>query len=188
MPEPAVVADSGPLIALSLGQSLHLLRELYGTVLVPEAVWREVTEGGQGRAGAAEISTASWLERTTLGRSPDPLLRAELGPGEAEAITLAAERNGLLIVDERQARQVAEIAYGGRARLGGNPDFGEEAESGRGGSASPRAHATGWLLPGRRPDRIRLRIGGGEGPLAPVWRPHPPHPGGVVHVVSTGRQ
>ena len=116
MPEPAVVADSGPLIALALGRCLHLLRDLYGTVLVPEAVWREVTEAGQGRVGAAEIATASWLARTVLGRSPDPLLRAELGPGEADAITLAADRNALLIVDERQARRVAEIAYGLRVR------------------------------------------------------------------------
>jgi predicted nucleic acid-binding protein len=80
MPDEAVVADSGPLIALALGQCLHLLRDLYGIVLVPDAVWREVTEAGQGRAGAAEIAAASWLSRTTLGRRSDPLLRAELGP------------------------------------------------------------------------------------------------------------
>ncbi len=116
MPEEAVVADSGPLIALALAGCLHLLRDLYGKVLVPDAVWREVTEGGQGRAGAAEIASASWLERTKLDRSPDRLLRAELGSGEAEAITLAADRKGLLIVDERQARRIAEITYGLRVR------------------------------------------------------------------------
>lgn len=116
MPEEVVVADSGPLIALALGRCLHLLRDLYGTVLVPDAVWREVTEAGQGKAGAAEIAAASWLARTALGRSPDPLLRAELGPGESEAISLAADRNALLIVDERQARRIAEIAYGLRVR------------------------------------------------------------------------
>jgi predicted nucleic acid-binding protein len=43
----------------------------------------------------------------------DSLLRAELGPGEAEAITLAVERGGArLLLDERQARRVAEIVYG----------------------------------------------------------------------------
>lgn len=95
---------------------LHLLRDLYGTVLVPDAVWREVTEAGQGKVGAAELAAASWLGRTTLSRSPDPLLHAELGPGESEAISLAADRGGLLIVDERQARRIAEIAYGLRVR------------------------------------------------------------------------
>jgi predicted nucleic acid-binding protein len=112
MPDEAVVADSGPLIALAIGRCLHLLDDLYGKVLVPDAVWREVTEVGHGKAGAAEISAASWIERTALVHAPDPLLRAELGPGEAEAIALAADRNGLLIIDERQARRIAEIAYG----------------------------------------------------------------------------
>ena len=39
-----------------------------------------------------------------------------MGPGEAEAISLAADRKGLLIVDERQARRIAEMAYGLRVR------------------------------------------------------------------------
>lgn len=116
MPDEAVVADSGPLIALVIGGCLDLLRDLYGRVLVPDAVWREVTESGYGKPGASEIAAAPWLVRTPLGRSPDALLRAELGPGEAEAISLAADREALLIVDERQARRIAEIAYGLRVR------------------------------------------------------------------------
>ena len=68
MPEEAVVADSGPLIALALAGCYTFFATCYGKVLVPDAVWREVTEGGQGRAGAAEIASASWLERTKLDR------------------------------------------------------------------------------------------------------------------------
>jgi uncharacterized protein len=116
MPDQVVVADTGPLIALALAGCLDLLRDLHGTVLVPDAVWREVTQDGGVRPGAAEISTAPWLERTKPNRAPDALLRAELGPGEAEAISLATERNALLIVDERQARRIAEIVYGLRIR------------------------------------------------------------------------
>jgi len=116
MPEEVAVADSGPLIALALAGCLHLLRDLHRTVLVPDAVWREVVDAGQGRAGAAEIAAAPWLQRTKLVNATDLLLRAELGPGEAEAIALAVDRRGLLIVDERQARRIAEMAYGLRVR------------------------------------------------------------------------
>jgi hypothetical protein len=45
-------------------------------VVVPPAVWREVVEEGQGRAGAAEVETASsegWVRVETF--SNDLLLR-----------------------------------------------------------------------------------------------------------------
>jgi hypothetical protein len=64
MPELPVVADSGPLIALALIEHLHLLRDIYGTVLVPNAVWREVTEAAPERPGAIEMVRSPWLVRT----------------------------------------------------------------------------------------------------------------------------
>lgn len=113
MPDGHVVADTGPLIAFSLVGRLDLLRDLYTSVLVPEAVWSEVTSGAPDRPGVVEIPGCPWLVRTAIAGSVDSLLRAELGPGEAEAITLAVERGGArLLLDERQARRVAEIVYG----------------------------------------------------------------------------
>lgn len=38
-----IVADSSPLIALALIDQLELLRELFDRVLLPPAVWDEVT-------------------------------------------------------------------------------------------------------------------------------------------------
>jgi len=111
MPELPVVADSGPLIALALIGHLDLLRDIYGAVLVPDAVWREVTEAAPERPGAIEMVRSPWLVRTVLSHPPDPLLRAELGLGEAEAIALATELGGRLLLDERKARRIAEIGY-----------------------------------------------------------------------------
>jgi predicted nucleic acid-binding protein len=62
-----VVTNSGPLIALASVGQLDVLRALYLSVLVPEAVWREVTEAGAGWPGARELMAASWTTRVSVG-------------------------------------------------------------------------------------------------------------------------
>lgn len=113
---PSVISNSSPLISLSAIQRLDLLRDFFGTVIVPPAVWREVVEEGQGRAGAAEVETAGsegWIRIETF--SNDLLLRLlkrDLDDGEAEAITLAIETNAaLILLDETEARRIADT-YG----------------------------------------------------------------------------
>jgi predicted nucleic acid-binding protein len=107
-----VVTDSGPIIALAKVGHLDVLGKLFGTVLVPGAVFREVAWQDVGRPGAIELSTASWAVRIPLETPPDALLAGDLGPGEAEAITLAVQRHArLLLLDDRRARRIAEVAY-----------------------------------------------------------------------------
>lgn len=55
MTKTAIVADSGPLIALALIEQLDVLRQLYPRVLLPPAVWHEVTAKGMGMPGAQAI-------------------------------------------------------------------------------------------------------------------------------------
>jgi hypothetical protein len=43
------VTNSGPLIVLAKIHHLHLLASLYGTLIVPRAVYREVVEIGRAR-------------------------------------------------------------------------------------------------------------------------------------------
>ena len=106
-----IVADSGPLIAFALLRQLDLLRTLYKSVLVPPAVWAEVTDNSE-RPGAVEVREADWLERVPAVPIADALLLAELGLGEAEAICLSIERGGAqLLVDERKARRIARVVY-----------------------------------------------------------------------------
>jgi predicted nucleic acid-binding protein len=112
-----VVADAGPLIILSAIGQMDLVGELYGQVLVPEAVFSEVTGAGADRPGSAELAAARWAVRTQVEPPPDLLLGKDLGLGESEAITLAFRRNArLLLLDDRRARQVAELAYGLRVK------------------------------------------------------------------------
>jgi hypothetical protein len=117
MDDSVVVVDSGPLIALATLGKLDLLKSLYSDVLLPAAVLREVVEAGTGRPGAADVAQAMWLQRVSLDRPPDTLLLQELGPGEAEVITVAVQRGGAsVLLDERRARRIAEVVYGLKVR------------------------------------------------------------------------
>lgn len=112
-----VVTNSGQLIALASVGQLDILYGLYTEVLVPQAVWREVTEAGAGRPGSRELVATSWAIQVTLDPPPDRLLTEELGAGEADAISLAVRREArVLLMDDRRARRVAELAYGLRVK------------------------------------------------------------------------
>ena len=85
-----IVADTGPLIALSCADAIDLLRNLYTHVYVPPAVANELAAGST-RVGGDLLARHSWLEVRAPSAQPEPLLREELDAGEAEAITLAVE-------------------------------------------------------------------------------------------------
>jgi uncharacterized protein len=109
-----VISDASPLICLSALRQLNLLRLLYGSVLVPDAVWQEVTRAPSFTspttpAAVAEAKAAGWLEIAAATNRPlVTQLETTLDRGEAEAIALALEnKRSLLLIDERDGRQVA---------------------------------------------------------------------------------
>ncbi len=55
-----LVLDSSALITLARIGRLDLLRQLTTTVHIPEAVYDEVVQVGQGRHGSVEIARAQW--------------------------------------------------------------------------------------------------------------------------------
>ena len=104
-----VVADSSPLIALSRIGRLGLLQQMFGRLMVPDAVWREVTGCDPARPGVAEMLQLSWIEhRSVSDTGLVNLLRQDLGAGESEAIVLAREISAdMLLIDERLGRSAA---------------------------------------------------------------------------------
>jgi hypothetical protein len=104
-----VVGDASPLIALSAVARLDLLRELFGTVLIPEAVYVEIVKSGAGLPGAKEVDEAEWITPRAVGNTGFvKVLGLDLDPGESEAIVLALETGAdLLLMDERKARRTA---------------------------------------------------------------------------------
>lgn len=105
----SVVSDASALINLARIGELDLLRRLYGELLIPEAVWREVVVEGAGQPGAEEVGAASWIEtRDVANENLVRALRQDLDAGEAEAIALALEVGAdLLLMDERLGRETA---------------------------------------------------------------------------------
>jgi len=111
MSEGPVVCDTGPLIALSLIDHLHILPRLYSQVVAPRAVLDEVAAGGPDRPGCAAILRASWLA-IVEDVQPELLLAAELGAGEAAVIACAHKAGAqLALIDDRKARRIAAGAY-----------------------------------------------------------------------------
>lgn len=120
------VSDSSPLIWLSKAGRLILLKELYGSILIPEEVYKETVVRGlaEGFADALAVNEAikeGWITVSTPTESDKELSRRivehapEVHKGEAEAITMA-RRTGLpLLMDEASGRAVAET-FGLRVR------------------------------------------------------------------------
>jgi predicted nucleic acid-binding protein len=58
-----IVCDSSPLFALAICDKLHLLEQLYNTVLVPEAVYNEVSVSGKLNADKIQAWTHGKVAR-----------------------------------------------------------------------------------------------------------------------------
>lgn len=104
------VSNSSPLILLAAIGRLELLRDIYGEILVPPAVWRETVSLGPGRPGSAELQNVDWI-RLLAPTAPNMarITPADLGEGETEAIALALSTrpSATVILDDLPARRVA---------------------------------------------------------------------------------
>lgn len=105
-----VIADTTPLRHLIAIGKADLLRTLYGTVIIPAAVWNEL------HAESTPVLVKTWLAAAPDWvdiRSPrktavdDPWLSV-LDPGERDAIRLAIDlKADLLLMDDREGRACA---------------------------------------------------------------------------------
>jgi predicted nucleic acid-binding protein len=102
-----VVSDTSPLNYLVIIGRHELLHQLFGQVIIPSAVAAELRH-----CGAPAIvrhwlaSPPAWLQIVSAIRVEDSL--AQLGAGEAEAITLAQRlKADILLCDDAEARPAA---------------------------------------------------------------------------------
>ncbi len=102
-----LIANAGPLIALARIDRLELLPAAYADILVPDAVYLEVTRDPL-LPGAREVAEADWLRSIEVTDTEAVArMRFWLDQGESEAIVLAQARNEPLAIDERRGRRIA---------------------------------------------------------------------------------
>ena len=110
-----VITNSGPLMALAKLGLLHLLPQLYGKVLLPEAVYSEVVSTGRERGYSdalfvqAEIKTGRLVvDRKNVELPPD-ISTLPLDAGEKEVLfTALREKADMVLLDDLKARQEAK--------------------------------------------------------------------------------
>lgn len=108
-----VVSNASILISLGMIGQFDLLKELFGKVCIPEAVYQEVVVKGRDRSGSQETEdaiTEKWIEKLS---AKDKLavrgMLSSLDEGEAEAIVLAKELEAdYILLDEEKAREIAD--------------------------------------------------------------------------------
>jgi predicted nucleic acid-binding protein len=100
------VADTGPVQYLVLCEAIHVVPQMYGQLVIPAAVARELSHL------QTPPSVQVWIKAlppwASVRRPNQSEPTAQLGLGEGEAIALACELGATqLLVDDRAARRVA---------------------------------------------------------------------------------
>lgn len=101
-----VIADYGPIISLALVDKLWILEELFEEILIPEAVWHEITFDPN---KAFVPLFKNFFRNRVLKISGFNELSMIMDYGESEAVILYKQINAkFLIVDDKKARKIAE--------------------------------------------------------------------------------
>jgi len=102
-----IVSNASPLIVLLKINKLSILKELFEKIIIPEAVYKEITAKEPDKlifdkTGWIKTRSVTNIEMTTL-------LEKLVNTGEAEAIVLAKELKVTLLIDDAKARKHAKL-------------------------------------------------------------------------------
>lgn len=87
-----VVSNTSPITNLAAIGRFELFRDLFGRIVIPEAVLQELNANARAWPGSGEVATADWVEiQSVENQVAVAALREHLDRGESEAIVLAAE-------------------------------------------------------------------------------------------------
>lgn len=105
----SIVSSTGPLIALAKIDHLAVLEQLFGKVLIPTVVYRELFVKIGPEAARLDAALARFGTVEPPGALPPhvDLATMRLDDGEREAIALAYAHQAIVVIDDRRGRAVA---------------------------------------------------------------------------------
>ncbi|MDR1815008.1 MAG: DUF3368 domain-containing protein [Tannerella sp.] len=103
-----VISNTTPILSLIKIEKLDILKELYGQIMIPEAVFNEM-EVGKDWLFYTDLSKIDWIRIEPIQQITSKLYLFDLDAGEAEVIILAQEQKAdLVIMDEIMGRRYAK--------------------------------------------------------------------------------
>jgi len=117
--QPKVVSNSSPLIYLAKIGRLNLIKNVYGKIWIPEAVFHETVIQGKilkiTDASIIEEAVGKWILKERISSETDSKYaflneNNKIGLGEKQALKLCKQLNAdIFIVDDKEARRVSRI-------------------------------------------------------------------------------
>lgn len=103
-----VISNTTPLLSLMKVNKLELLRDLFGVIIIPQAVFFEIEEGKE-KLYYRNLAEIDWINIEMIGNSESRTFFFDLDGGEAEVLILAKEKDAdLVIIDEIIGRRYAQ--------------------------------------------------------------------------------
>lgn len=106
-----IVSNTSPILNLAIIDKLHLLKNQFSKIIIPEGVFEELKVELKlpGSNLIKQSIQDEWIcIKSFTDRKLFSLLNQQLDKGESEAITLALElEEERILIDERNARQIA---------------------------------------------------------------------------------
>lgn len=101
-----MISNSTFLILFSKIDKLDIIKKVFGSITIPESVKNEVlVDGKPGFVVIQKAINDKWIKIT----NPKNRLNLNLGVGETDAISLAKEKNDILIIDDGCAIKAAKF-------------------------------------------------------------------------------
>jgi predicted nucleic acid-binding protein len=105
-----IVSDTTPIISFLKINGLDILQKMYGTIVIPSAVYNEIISNKAFPAETEIIKNCQFIILKNIQNDIEvEALSNSLDKGESEAIILFEDlKADLLLVDERKARSIAK--------------------------------------------------------------------------------